>query len=194
MLIGFIGAPCSGKTTTAALVFAALKQMGRIVEFIPELARVYICKKREEEGNKITLDDWDQADIIIQQAIYEDLFVNSGTDFVLTDSSVYNALLYMTPEFRKQPLVSEYMHEISKYDYLFHCPIPQNCSIRRDHCPSVVPHTIINDPNRLHDYSTSLEIEKSIPNIIKHPYITITGDAQTRAEKIIRIILGYSKC
>ncbi len=168
-----IGAPCSGKTTTTALVFAALKNMGKNVEFIPELARVYICKKRESEGSSFTLDDWDQAEIANQQGIYENLFVNSGTDIVLTDSSVLNTLLYMTPEFREKS--KNYIFRKPIYDYLFHCP-------------PVIPNSIIKDPNRLHDYNTSLEIEKSIPEIIKHPYTTVTGDAMMRSEKILRII------
>jgi hypothetical protein len=180
MLIGFIGAPCSGKTTTAALVFAALKQMNKIVEFVPECARAYICKKREEEGNTFTLDNYDQVDICLLQKYYEDLFLNSGNDvIVLTDSSTYNAFLYMTPDWRFNPIFSNV--DKREYDYLFHCP-------------PVIPYSTIKDPNRLHDYNTSLEIEKSIPEIIKHPYITITGDAQTRADKIIRILLGYDKC
>lgn len=180
MLIGFVGAPCSGKTTTAALVFAALKQMGKIVEFIPECARSYICQKRREEGNKFTLDDWDQTEISFAQSNMESLFLESGTDIVVTDSSLFNALLYMSPEFREDFLV-KFSFQNYKYDYLFHCP-------------PVIPHSSIKDPNRLHDYNTSLEIEKSIPEIIKHPYITVTGDAQTRSEKIIRFLLGYDKC
>lgn len=171
-----IGAPCSGKTTTAALVFAALKNMGKNVEFIPELARTYICVKRREDGNKIILDDWDQLEIAMQQANYEDLFVSSGTDIVLTDSSVLNTLFYMTPEFRETHKNSIFRKPI--YDYLFHCP-------------PVIPNSIIKDPNRLHDYNTSLEIEKSIPEIIKHPYITVTGSALMRSEEIVRILMGY---
>lgn len=177
MLIGFIGSPCSGKTTTAALLFAALKNMGKIVEFIPELARTYICKKREEEGTTFVLDDWDQTEIAYQQAMYEELFINSGTDIVLTDSSVYNCLFYMTPEFRANGPITGRIHD-AKYDYLFHCP-------------PVIPNSLIKDPNRLHDYSTSLEIEKSIPEIIKHPYITLTGDALMRSEKALRILQGF---
>lgn len=173
MLIGFLGAPCSGKTTTAALVFAALKNMGKLVEFIPESARLYICQKREQEGNNITLSDWDQTEICNLQDYYETLFIKSGTDTVLTDSSVFNSFLYMTPEFRNNPVLEKFQNY--KYDYLFHCPpIPfQN-----------------KDPNRIHDYSTSLEIEKSIPKIIHHPYITLQGDAVTRSNTVIRIVTG----
>ncbi len=177
MLIGFLGAPCSGKTTTAALIFAALKNMGKNVEFIPECARTFICKKRRDEGNNFTLDDWDQTEISFMQENMESLFLDSGTDVVLTDSSIFNALFYMTPEFRKDFLV-KYGYSNYKYDYLFHCP-------------PVIPNSIIKDPNRLHDYNTSLEIEKSIPEIIKHPYITVTGDAMMRSEEIVRILLGY---
>ena len=177
MLIGFIGAPCSGKTTTAALVFAALKNMGKIVEFVPECARAFICTKRRDEGLKITLNDWDQTEIAYLQSNHESLFLESGTDIVLTDSSIFNTLLYMTSEFREDFLI-KYNFQDYKYDFLFHCPPIFNFQGK--------------DPNRLHDYSTSLEIEKSIHEIIKHPYITVTGSALMRSESIIRILMGFS--
>jgi hypothetical protein len=151
--------------------------MGKVVEFIPESARLYICQKREEEGNNIILDDIDQASICNLQDYYETLFIKSGTDIVLTDSSIFNAFLYMTPEFRSSPLVEKFI--TYKYDYLFHCPPVHNFKNK--------------DPNRLHDYSTSLQIEKSIPEVIKHPYITVTGNALARSEAVVRILLG-GKC
>ena len=46
MYVNFIGAPCSGKTTSAAKLFAELKEMGLEVEFVSEYARLYIAKKR----------------------------------------------------------------------------------------------------------------------------------------------------
>ena len=50
LIINLIGGPCSGKSTTAAELFARLKKMGIKTELVPE----WIKEKIYEENNTIT--------------------------------------------------------------------------------------------------------------------------------------------
>ena len=68
MLVTFIGSPISGKTTTAAQVFAELKKAGMPAEFVCEIARTFIANLRyNRQGDTIKLDDDNQLDIMSQQ-------------------------------------------------------------------------------------------------------------------------------
>lgn len=97
MLIGFLGIPSSGKTTLAAMTFVELKRMGICAEFVVEIARGYIAKKRRQTGKAVVLTDQDQSEILAQQAEAEDL-MNDKQVIVISDSSPLNSLLYLTDE------------------------------------------------------------------------------------------------
>lgn len=163
MLIGFIGAPCSGKTTTAARLFAELKDNGTPSEFITEAARMYIAKKRLAciLGNlKFELNDEDQWAICSNQFMSEYYLTESApSSIVVSDSSVLNSSLYMTDKFSVSVKVSDLMVKaLSRYDLLFVCaPVPMPRSL---------------DSNRVHDKSQILAIQNKIENMLATYQIT----------------------
>lgn len=189
MLISFIGAPCSGKTTTAALVFADLKDAGRAVEFIPEQARFYIAEMRERMldlgyGYPPRLDDRNQMDIFDRQRRAEEMFCRvSSESITLSDSSPLNSLLYLGEENRQSPQLLERVRTYLKklQPLIFHTP--------------PVPESGFYDANRIHNHEESQTIaSRLIENLL--PFlqdicepITLVGDsAHHRATQALAVI------
>jgi len=187
MLISFVGSPCSGKTTTAALIFADLKDSGQSVEFIPEQARFYIAIQRVKAGLKpnqrLYLTDVDQESIMQQQQQLEETLVTScgQTITIIGDSSPLNSYLYMSEKKRQEPLVQAMITKyLSHKPLIFYVhPVPPG------HCL---------DPNRIHDqkFSESLD-EKLIPLMTELGVspIPLTGSSRTRSSQALAVI--YSK-
>lgn len=142
MLIGFIGAPCSGKSTIAVKIFANLKELNTKSELIVEQARQYIAKLRYDNQltreTPIELTDKDQTNIARKQIEIEQWMKHScgPTTIIVSDSSVLNTMLYiekLTPE-----LYKFFENAASIYDLLFFCH-PINIKSLPD------------DPNRVHN-------------------------------------------
>jgi AAA domain-containing protein len=113
--IGFVGSPFSGKTTTAAHVFAELKRLGHPVEFLPEHAREHIRNRRKEahiQGTKeVPMGDDDQMRICRGQYDAEHDIMNFSGDSVIliSDGSTVNASFYTERElFDAEKLLSQY--------------------------------------------------------------------------------------
>jgi hypothetical protein len=184
MLIGFLGCPCSGKTTTAAKAFADLKDMGVSAEFIPEQARLYIATKRFlDPGEPVLLGDEDQLHIMKKQELIEKIMVSGAgaTTVVIADSTVLNTLLYMTPETRASEDVQEIIQRaLARYDLIFYCsPVKPPLSL---------------DPNRIHDEQQSLALDQMIPEILRQfaPHletIMLWGDSNSRYHVVTRTVL-----
>lgn len=186
MKIGFLGAPGSGKTTTAALVFARLKDNGISCEFIPEQARLYIAKKRVDEGllptDQIELGDLDQIQIMAEQHKLESIMRKACGKKIrlISDSSTYNALLYMNPSVWDAPEVVRLL-EKSRYDILFYSTIFSEK--RKNHF----------DPNRVHSSEQSVEIDSKILTIAEHvkkyvpdlELINLCGSSEDRATTVL---------
>lgn len=160
MLIGFVGCPSSGKTTTAAMLFADLKLGGQASEFVPEQARIYIAEKKNEAGFLRVefkgLGDRDQVEIISRQNNLESLLKrNSAPDtIIVADTATLNTLLYMSPETRQLPEVREIVtRSMARYDLLFYCS-------------PVLWRAPEKDSLRIHDQEQSLILDKSIPEVI----------------------------
>lgn len=185
MLVGFIGAPCAGKTTTAARLFAELKEAGQPAEFISEKARSYIANKRVTGGlaveTPVPLTDEDQ--ILIAKSQYRaELVMNFGNQIVVTDSCVLNSLLYMSPSVRGSEEVRDLVQNaVRKYDLVFLCapvPRPQNA-----------------DLNRVHDEAASLVIHNQIEAVLVpmladvETYI-LTGNTHARAQQAFSAVLN----
>ncbi len=163
MLVTFIGAPIAGKTTTAATLFANLKEQGLPVEFLTEYARMYIAQKRRLEGGSFSgLDDLDQYAIFEEQAKHEEIFSADPQSIVIADSSAVSSLLYMSPAFIEQERNREppFGHPnainrarlcAERYDIVFRC--------------SPVRSGVLYDPNRIHSYEQSLELDKRINDV-----------------------------
>lgn len=158
MLIGFIGAPCSGKTTTAARLFAELKDNGTPAEFITEEARMYIAVKRlecQDRGGTFTLNDQDQFSISGNQFDKEYTMIRAApTSVVVSDSCVLNSSLYMSDDFYRSSVVKNRMEAaLANYDLLFVCaPVRLSNSL---------------DSNRVHDKAQILVIQSKIDKLLQ---------------------------
>jgi predicted ATPase len=180
MLISFIGAPCSGKTTSAARLFADLKDLGYPAEFVAEAARLYIAKKKNHYGDtSFSLSDVDQLMILSLQKSAEETMNHRGS-LVVTDSSVFNTLLYLSDESQEDPKVREDISSAKKrYDLIFRCP-PVKASTE---C----------DPNRVHSFEESLGLNNRLTEICSryeiHP-ILLGGTTRQRVSTAMEHVLG----
>ena len=181
MLICFLGAPCSGKTTTAARLFAALKDGGVACEFVVEEARKYIARLRLINlPNSTTLTDYDQQEIMRYQSSSENLMIRScGSEVIIvSDSSPLNALMYMSENTRK--ITKWWLEEhMKKVDLAFVCePFNYNSNL---------------DPNRVHNYQQSLDLQKQLPDLIKEfapslKVINLVGDSDLRFKEALAAV------
>lgn len=164
MLVSFAGCPCSGKTTTAAAVFASLKTLGVPVEFIPEQARMYIAEKRYDVSmpltEKLILTKEDQYKIFVKQMYLERVMTKVCGDnmIIVTDSTPLNALLYLTEEERQgeqfKYIVNVYWRQLmGMKSVLFHA------------MPTVGHNSF--DPNRSHTEEQSKIIAERVYPILK---------------------------
>jgi hypothetical protein len=187
MLISFVGAPCSGKTTTAAQAFGLLKEYDVACEFIPEQARWYIAELKAEGHTEIKLNTQDQLLIMALQADAEDLMSKAVGDVpvaLICDSSVWNSLLYIPPEEWSSSLSLDLTVSPSRYDFTFYCPRVRPSSAK--------------DPNRIHSEEESRRIdEEVIPKLqdfLGLEFIPLYGDARARHAEVVRIVLDNMQC
>jgi hypothetical protein len=179
MLVNFIGAPNSGKTTIAASVFAKLKTMGIPAEFIGEKARETIAKLKYYGDN---MSNKAQATITYQQANSEKYFNFKNPNPVICDSSVLLTLLYITSDIDKITLdiiLGQVKESIKEMQHVFYCPVKDFGTA---------------DPNRIHNMHQSLEIDKKIKPLFEKyaPHIKIhdlSGSIDECTEKVISVIL-----
>jgi len=178
MLISFIGPPCSGKTTTAARLFADLKDLGYPTEFLPEVARYHIATKinRLQPGEPLILTDSDQFNILCEQSEREQI-LNQHETIVVTDSSVLNTPLYMTSI---SPQTEEQIHlSLKRYDLIFRCPPVQPPCIQ--------------DPHRVHSFEQSLRLDKELTNLLLKFNVTsifLSGDTRHRTQQATAALLS----
>ena len=186
MLLSFIGAPCSGKTTVAALVFASLKEAGQAVEFVPEKAREYIADYRVHHDlfppKNVTLTDLDQHLIMTRQLESEENFCDAcDSSIIVADSSPLNTLLYMTPEMRALASVQDLIRRhLALNPIVFYCPpLPS----------SAWPY----DPGRIHDEAASKALDYSIKTLIfpllpSSPEILFNHTARLRSNQVMNTV------
>lgn len=93
MLIGFIGAPSCGKTTTALGLTYRLKKENYQAEFIPEAARQQIieCRSKNISGNG---GDEGQRKIYETDRYLHALYRTYSSGFSITDGSTVNCFFY----------------------------------------------------------------------------------------------------
>ena len=191
MRIGFLGAPYSGKTTTAAKLFANLKDSGIPCEFVPEYARIYIARERFiQRGFDLKITDEHQYDIVCGQQQTEER-MDDGKTLVIADSCILNTMLYANHR-GVRDLVQKHIHQ---YHLLFLC--------------GLVPNGVQSDPNRIHSHSESLHFADLLDNLladfnlpVNDPYellqtegkphvYRLEGDSNTRAHMAQRVVLDY---
>ena len=187
MLVGFIGCPSSGKTTSAALLFADLKMMSKAAEFVPEQARWYISEKRNlfgvPAGYTVALTDKDQEQIALKQIYAEQNLVHGCTaeTYIITDASAICAGLYMSHPARKANY-DMLASQAARYDVLFYAK-----PVKR---PDVV------DANRVHDEEFSLEIDRQIPDFLGKygiEAVELSGIPDARRKTALKKVLAVFK-
>jgi hypothetical protein len=184
MLINFVGSPSSGKTTTAAGLFTRLKENGFPAEFIVEQARQYIATLRFTgkipPHESLELLDTDQILIMSKQVHLENVYKQAcGSDVtIVSDSSAFNALLYMTPDCRKDAMVEGQLEiAIENVDLIFYCP------------PTPLAFESF-DPNRVHTVVQGREVDASIPSILEEfapgiDVVSLHGTPYMRLEQAV---------
>ena len=81
------GGPGTGKSTTCAGIYAKLKQLGYDSEMNREYVKDWVWEGR-------TILDGDQVYITSKQARSERIYMNSGLDFIITDSPLALSIYY----------------------------------------------------------------------------------------------------
>jgi hypothetical protein len=179
MLINFLGAPCSGKTTSAARVFADLKDEGYPAEFVSEAARRFIAAR----PHPVTLTAQDQIDIMMSQWENERV-MSQGDSLVICDSSIINGLLYMPEEARQSVSVQSAVAWARKnYGVVFTCQTIQAEGFHKD-------------PNRVHSFEESIRLELQLPILLEEfaPEIKpvhLFGTSKYRTQEALRAIYSH---
>jgi predicted ATPase len=186
MLIRFIGSPGSGKTTISAKVFAHLKETGYPTDFVTEFARQFIAYKKVSSGRStITLKDEDQLEIMGKQIDLDQNFsLSCGPEtIIITDTCPLNALFYMSSDFRdNNPIVQDLVRDCLSVDAVyFYSPPVQDLTV--------------SDPNRVHSREQSLEVDKSINQILAKfanniKVLPLFGDPDQRMKQVLAEIYG----
>ena len=187
MKIGFVGAPGSGKTTIAALVFAHLKDNGIVCEFVPEQARFYIASMRaayqKHPTDSVSLSDEDQLKIMQQQQTAERIFESAcgSNALIVSDSSTYNALLYMSDDLLLNSNVRSMLAK-SRYDLLFYCP-------------PVKTYLMGVDPNRVHSEEQSNLLDSRIVRLVEQKdipeLIPLAGNSDSRRLQVLQTVWQF---
>jgi hypothetical protein len=200
MLVSFLGSPCSGKTTTAAMLEAKLKEDGLPAERLAEYARVHIARKRvkslRENKEFSPLTDEDQWSIFKAQAEMEDLFEESlsgvTNGMVISDTSCLNALLYMSRprDDRGRPTGLPFLWDdvtvknavkahLQKTQFLFFYSRPVDMPVYAGG----------DDPNRVHTHAQSKEVDEIVLDLIGHfnldSHIPLVGTTGTRFSRAL---------
>ncbi len=184
MLIGFIGAPASGKTTVASILFSKLKTADFIADMITERARRYILEKKKTSGSKdFRLTNRDQWNIIDLQIDEERLYLDTlhSEEIIVSDSSILNNLLYI--ENLTEESKGVIRNHIKKYDLLFYC---QRSSSQY----------LPNDTGRVHSLSESNQLDARIPSLLQDFEVTafkLLGPPSERGNEAYREFLRYIK-
>lgn len=91
-VINFFGGPGTGKSTTAAELFALMKKMGYRVELIHEIAKDYVWERWDHIFRE-------QDYIFAHQHRLQRRLVGHDIDYVILDSSMLLGLFYMPDDF-----------------------------------------------------------------------------------------------
>lgn len=153
MLVAFLGAPGSGKTTIAVNMFSSFKNVSTTSELIVEQARQYIAKVRFDNNlppnSPVTLTDDDQIKIALSQITLEKQMKHScgiGT-IIVSDSSALSAQLYMSEDYLAKDQIKTFFRKaLSVYDLIFYCAPVDNLRLP-------------NDSNRIHGEDKILQIQ-----------------------------------
>lgn len=182
MLIGFIGAPASGKTTVAAMLFGKIKSEGYYVsDLLTERARRYIIHRKFKTGGDISLTDDDQHQIYWEQLREELIYKKTLPikDIIISDSCIINNYLYLKRVSEDKRLA--FSNAIREYDIIFYCR-QSDSQYHED------------DIGRLHSRSESQDIDAQIPELLSSfgiEAVDLIGRPQVRLETAYKTVMTY---
>ncbi len=108
-VIGFVGAPSTGKTTLARAVANAAGLRGLSVEFVTEYARNYIQRFGGIEER------WEQLLIFDAQARREDDALRTGADIVIAETPTFTGYAYGSMATGAGAKSREVMHTLHRW-------------------------------------------------------------------------------
>lgn len=176
MLVTFLGSPQSGKTTTAAMTFASLKQNHVVAEFVLEQARFKIAVKRFTTGSS-QLTPEDQMSIFANQILHETVMATGSSSVVISDSSPINNLIYLEDwksDTQRLKGIEVYLKTMKPLIFLCH-PIDD-------------PSKLV-DANRIHSLEESLVLHQKFKEILEHLKIQpvpVHGDPGQRLATVLQ--------
>lgn len=156
-IINLFAGPGAGKSTTAAMVFAALKRQNRNVELVTEYAKDVSW---EQNWNRLN----DQLFISANQNRRLDRLRNHGLDWIVTDSPLLLGLHYTTPDYLGGTYTQLMLELWNSYDNI-------NFLIERRR-----PY---NPVGRNQDYEGALAIDANIRAFLDEnrlPYTVVAGE------------------
>jgi len=174
-MIGFVGAPSTGKTTLARAVANAVGLKGLSVEFVTEYARTYIQRFGALESVR------EQLVIFDTQARREDDARSTGAAFVVAETPVFTGYAYglekMRPTAKDQEAL-QVLHRwilprLALYDRIYYLPI--ELPLQQDGTRSETEET-----RRILDSRLRASLELWAPS-----YITVRGELADRMQVVI---------
>jgi len=183
LLVNFIGAPASGKTTVAALTFGALKEASVPCELLTEVARKhivglkYVNRWSNPPWNGI-LTDRDQNDIYIGELYQTERYVTvcSPETVIISDSSPINAIIYNRRLSSDKIIINDWLAYCNPL-FFYSTPVPNNLDTL--------------DSNRVHSIEQIHNADREIPGIIEElglEVITLNGNSNQRQLQCLHAI------
>lgn len=125
--INLSGGPGSGKSTTAAEVFAHLKKHGKSVEMVREYVKEWAYEGRD-------ISDYDQLYFFGKQLRKEIVVLNSKVDVIVTDSPLILQIIYASKTNLSKETINAMVTILMEYDKKYPC---LNIILDRGHKPYV---------------------------------------------------------
>ena len=175
MRINLLGGPGSGKSTTAAWLFSALKEHHISVELVTEYVKSWACQKRQ-------VTSFDQIYLLGKQMQYEYRFLNAGIQNIVTDSPVFLSAIYAEVYYKELNISKPILDLVDAYEKQFPSV---NIFLNRKDKPYI-------QEGRYQNYEQAKEIDALIrANLLAKPeWKTHFIDYDNRTE-ILRVVADY---
>lgn len=163
VLINLISGPGSGKTTTAAQIFAEMKIRKLNIEYVQEYAKLLVWTEKFETLNNQYQVSYEQFNIFNS--------LNGKVDFIITDGSLLHGLVYnVLNKDNTSNIIKTHQSILNWYSKFKNI----NIFLERD---ENIPYE---SEGRLEDIMSAIEIDKLLKielqkQKIKHTDITVAG-------------------
>ncbi len=167
-VINFFGAPCAGKSTSAAELFSLMKKNGVRCELITEVAKDMIY-----DGNTSGLKNQNLIFATQEHRFFR--LLDKGIDYAITDSPLLFSAFYAPqdypPEFKKLCF-----HFFNKYENM-------NFYLKRNHAYSLI--------GRIHNEEDSAKVDRNMHAFLVNNSIPFTEmlASDSTAQKVLDYLL-----